>query len=121
MNCEQDCMVHISDKPGRTCYPAHRIPKTLLEACLFWTDQQGGTIHEFLPRLRWKYRRYDRRMECGVWHLVLDGAPCMEMFKPPLNGRVIGWYGGDKTHLPKIEPALCTGHLDRIGADSWAA
>lgn len=77
----------------------YRRPQSLLDACLVWDRCQGGTIHQYLPRLRWVF--------CGVengekvWHLYLDH-------------RVIGTYFGNKSNLPKIDASLQTYYLDSV-------
>ena len=82
--------------------PPSRYAKTLLDACICHTGWQGGTIHQFLPRLSWKWGGNVAR-QGPTWHLMLDDKP-------------IGWYAGTKANLPPIEPGLHPGHLDLLFA-----
>lgn len=80
-----------------------RRPENLLDACLFWDRCQGGTIHQYLPRLR--YRRASgsssRGMEGPVWDVLLDECS-------------IGWACGPKSELPPIDAAFPAYHLDYL-------
>ena len=78
-------------------------PESLLEACCFWDRCQGGTIHAYLPRLRWVQAHGPCVRGMGpvpVWHLLLDE-------------RAIGWTQClQATYLPAIEPSLSPNLLD---------
>lgn len=80
-----------------------RRPENLLDACLFWDRVQGGTIHQYLPRLRWSRASGPscRRMGGPVWHLMLDGL-------------VIGYKCCLKRELPLIDASLPAGCLDYL-------
>ena len=82
-------------------YDSLRLATSLLDACCAATGAQGGTIHQFLHRLKWEYAGVVAR-QGPTWYLKLDGSIHL------------GWYSGLKKHLPTIEPGLCAGHLDRI-------
>ncbi len=68
-------------------------PKHLLEACRFRDDKMGGTIHQYLPRLTWKYQG-NRARQGPTCHLILD------------NTVSVGWQVGAKKYLPKITPSI---------------
>lgn len=81
-----------------------RRPSSLLDACLFWDRVSGGTIHQYLPRLRWERASGPCVRGMGpipVWHLMLDG-------------RVIGWIQCYKRELPSIDAHLPTCYLDYL-------
>lgn len=76
----------------------------LLDACCFWDRVQGGTIHQFLPRLRWERARGPCVRGMGpepVWHLAIDG-------------RMIGWTQCRKSELPPIDAHLSPNMLDYL-------
>ena len=77
----------------------YRRPTSLLDACLVWDRCQGGTIHQYLPRLRWEFACVENGEK--VWHLYLDH-------------RAIGTYFGNKSMLPKIEAGMQTYYLDSV-------
>ena len=85
-------------------FTRERHATSLLDACCTATGVQGGTIHQYLPRLGWWYQGNVAR-QGPTWHLCLDGELS------------IGWYAGLKRHLPTIEPGLCVGHLHSIPVD----
>ena len=79
-------------------------PANLLDACCRWTGCQGGTIHEYLPRLHWNRAGGPCVRGMGpvpVWHLELDGYS-------------IGWTQCRKSELPAIQPDLSPNILDYI-------
>lgn|SRR5690606_7290842 len=77
-----------------------RLPSSLLDACLFWDRAQGGTIHQYLPRLKWEFA--GRGWERGsIWHLMLDG-------------QVIGWIQCYKRELPSIDAHFPACHLNHL-------
>ena len=81
-----------------------RRPTTLLDACLFWDRCQGGTIHTYLPRLRWERARGSCVRGMGsipVWHLMLDG-------------KAIGWTQCPASERPAITPSLDPNMLDYL-------
>lgn len=59
---------------GATCDRKFRQPDNLLEACCYWSDNQGGIIHEFLPQLKWS--RHTFRKIGKVYSLFL-GDRCI--------------------------------------------
>lgn len=78
------------------CGGRDRRPVSLLDACCFWDRCQGGTIHAYLPRLKWVRATGACVRGMGpipVWHLELDG-------------REIGWTQCRKADLPAIDPHL---------------
>lgn len=81
-----------------------RRPASLLDACCFWDRVQGGTIHQYLPRLRWVRASGPCVRGMGptpVWHLELDG-------------RAIGGTQCRKSELPAIEAHLSANLLDYL-------
>ncbi len=79
------------------------LPANLLEACLIHSGCQGGTIHEYLPKLHWS-RAY------GPSACRMGSVPVWEL---QLNGKPIGWTQCYKRELPIIEPSLRI-NFDRI-------
>ena len=74
----------------------NRRPANLLDACCFWDRCQGGTIHEYMPRLKWERATGSCVRGMGsvpVWHLMLDT-------------RAIGWTQCPKCDRPAITPSL---------------
>lgn len=87
---------YIGGKPQR--------PENLLDACLFWDRCKGGTIHTYLPRLKWERAKGPCVRGMGptpVWHLKLDD-------------RVIGWTQCLKAELPPIGPCLSPNILESL-------
>ena len=88
----------------------NRRPENLLDACLFWDRCQGGTIHQYLPRLRWERGTGPSvaRMGGPVYRLMLDNTD-------------IGWVCGRKSELPKIDASFPAYHLDYLPVGcEWA-
>ena len=70
----------------------------LLDACLNASGFTGGTIHEYLPRLKW-----ERYYQGGDWYLWLDRD-----VKNGKAGKTLAYSDNSyrKSDLPKIEPAM---------------
>lgn len=105
-------------------YDRMRHAATLLDACIATEakitrrDVKGGTIHEYLPRLKWLYAG-NVRGQGPTWHLMLTGfAPAtLAEYGYERGGVDIGWYAGTKTHLPQITPDLMPGYLYSLPCD----
>lgn len=70
-------------------------PENLLHSLCLHSGQQGGTIHEFIPRLKWKYDGRPRRHSAAWWCLMLD------------NHRIAS-ISCEKVMLPKIDASLAS-------------
>ena len=81
-------------------YNKSRYAKNLLDACQHWTGETNLTMQDFMTRLKWEYRGRVSR-QGPTWHLLLDDF-------------MIGWYGGTKKYLPKIDTGICPGHLGML-------
>ncbi len=76
-------------------------PTDLLDACLFWTGKQGGTVHQFLPYLFWKKNKktnFHDRMP--YWTLWLGDPDNLR------ESTDLGWIACLKKDLPRIEPSM---------------
>ena len=81
-----------------------RRPTSLLDACLTWDRCQGGTIHQYLPRLTWERARgacVARMGTTPVWHLMLDQ-------------KIIGGVQCLKVERPEITPSISPNLLDYV-------
>lgn len=81
-----------------------RRPSSLLEACIFWDRASGGTIHQYLPRLRW-----ERATGLGV-----RGIGPIPVWKLMLDTKAIGWIQCYKRELPSIDEGFPTCYLDYL-------
>jgi hypothetical protein len=77
-----------------------RMSKNLLDMCIQTTQAKGGTIHEYLPRLKWHYE--GRMKDSPVYHLMLD------------DKHAVAWTACLKKDLPKITP-----HMNREDGVFW--